>query len=254
MKVGELISAWREQHVDVEALRRLPRDQEVTRKTLADAGVDMDVYDSMPLWGIAGIGPSRAVVLWKSGVRMSNLGRHAAALPEVTRVWLRYQPLQRIPRARVLQAFNELVPEDERQFAEIVGSYRRERPTSGDVDILYSGPNLDRFLDRLAQMHRSKWIVLSRGEQKVAGIFRLTAQTAVEVDIWIATKDTYPFMLLYATGSKLHNIRMRFVAKHRGLMLNQYGLWRGTVRIPARNERAIFDALGMKWKEPRDRE
>jgi DNA polymerase/3'-5' exonuclease PolX len=38
--------------------------------------------------------------------------------------------------------------------------------------------------------------------------------------------DTFPSALLYFTGSDLFNVRMRMVAIEKGLMLNEFGLWR----------------------------
>jgi DNA polymerase (family 10) len=60
-------------------------------------------------------------------------------------------------------------------------------------------------------------------------------------------------MLLYFTGSKDNNVRMRAAAKARGLLLNQHGLWNGKRRIPLASERDAYHKLGLQYLEPRKR-
>lgn len=263
MLVRELIKIFKDEWLPVESLKVLEKKDEVSRELLESTG-DAELlaaWDSMPLWKVRGIGPKKAMELWHQGVRPTNLKRHLAKLPDATRVALRYPVMERIPRRLVEQAFMAFVPPGEKTKCTIVGSYRRAKPTSGDVDILYTGVSFDRFLEKLQAHLDGRWQLMSRGPAKVAGIFLFTPNAAMEVDIWIATPENHAYMLLYSTGSKQHNIKMRFIAKHRGYKLNQYGCYARTGEdrwsdksLAARNEREIFDHLKVAWKRPEDRD
>jgi len=60
--------------------------------------------------------------------------------------------------------------------------------------------------------------------------------------------------LLYFTGSKNFNIRMRNAAIAKGWKLNEYGLWDGDKLIAGKTEEEIFEALGWEFVEPTARE
>lgn len=61
-------------------------------------------------------------------------------------------------------------------------------------------------------------------------------------------------MTLFLTGDMKFNITMRTRAKQLRLKLNQYGLWRGEDLIAAKTEELIFNALGLQYIEPGERE
>lgn len=256
MLVKDLIKIFRDEWIPgTDLLKTLDRSAEVTRhmiESLGDAKL-LEYYDSMPLWPIRGIGPAKARELWAAGVRPGNLARHKRLLPESTLLALEYNPMSKIPHDLVTEIAAKFIPPDEKKRCEIVGSYRRLKPTSGDVDILYWGPDLQKFLDKLAAQHGSRWILFAQGPSKIAGIFKYSPTRAVEVDLWIADSETYPAMLLYSTGSKEFNVRMRYIAKYRGYKLNQYGLWdlKTGKKVPGlKTERDIFRALEMKYRAP----
>ena len=60
-------------------------------------------------------------------------------------------------------------------------------------------------------------------------------------------------MILYSTGSQMHNIHMRSVAKKQGYKLNQIGLYKGDKLIPTTSEEEIFKLLGMPYVVPEKR-
>ena len=60
--------------------------------------------------------------------------------------------------------------------------------------------------------------------------------------------------LTYFTGSKSHNVHLRRIAQARGLLLNEYGLFRNDVVIASRTEEEIYRALGLAWVPPELRE
>ena len=48
-------------------------------------------------------------------------------------------------------------------------------------------------------------------------------------------------------GSKAHNVVLRQLAQQRGLKLNEYGLFRGEVRIAGETEESVYAAVGSAW-------
>ena len=101
------------------------------------------------------------------------------------------------------------------------------------------------------------------GEKKISTYikFQIGQQTGYssslrwwKIDMFITDKYSYNFMLLFATGSGKYNMIMREVAKRKGMLLNQYGLYRDNEKISGiKSEKDIFKVLGMTYREPKDR-
>jgi len=78
----------------------------------------------------------------------------------------------------------------------------------------------------------------------------------VQVDVNLTTEDSWGASILMWTGTKELNVKMRAVAKEKGLKLSQYGLFdkKTNEKIAGRTEEEIFEALGLKFLEPHERE
>lgn len=208
---------------------------------------------SLPLLSVNGIGTVKAVELWKQGVRPGNLERHRRLLPAITLLEMKYHPVRPIPRETVERVWSAFIPRDQQARTTIAGSYRRLKPTSNDVDIVYTGTAFEALLDRLTREHGDRFIIMSRGPSTVLGLFILDNK-CYEVDLWVAKPEARAAMILYATGSAQHNIFMRLIAKRQGLKLSQYGLFDATGKlVPTRTERDIYRAVGIKYRAPEDR-
>ncbi len=96
----------------------------------------------------------------------------------------------------------------------------------------------------------------SSGPDKISTIIRMD-RTHMRIDFFLATREEYPFAVLYGTGSKSFNIEMRTIAKRKGMLLNQRGLFvkcaEGKCPVKCNNEKEIFDKLGMLFVSPEDR-
>lgn len=131
------------------------------------------------------------------------------------------------------------------------GSLRRMRETIGDVDLLVAAheaaPIMDRFVD-LPQAER----VLAHGDTKSA----IVAAGGLQVDLRVVEPDAWGAAMIYFTGSKAHNIKIRERAVKAGLKLNEYGLFRleDDRRVAARTEDEVYAALGMSSVPPAMRE
>ena len=116
---------------------------------------------------------------------------------------------------------------------EIVGSYRRGSPFSGDIDVIFTSPSsteFDHFLDSLISANIIVE-VLSRGKSKCLVIACLPSHKGRRqgfvyrrVDFLYATRTEFPFSILYFTGSKGFNVVMRNHAISLGYSMNEHGL------------------------------
>ncbi|MEO0226338.1 MAG: helix-hairpin-helix domain-containing protein, partial [candidate division WOR-3 bacterium] len=136
---------------------------------------------------------------------------------------------------------------------EPAGSLRRWKETVGDIDILVSskkGPAVVEYFVNYPQTIR----VLAQGDTKGS----IVVKGGRQVDIRIVPPDSYGSALQYFTGSKAHNIKLRDIAKARGLKLNEYGLFRilkkGEKKIAGQDEAEVYRALGLAFIPPELRE
>jgi DNA polymerase (family 10) len=113
---------------------------------------------------------------------------------------------------------------DDVEQAEYAGSVRRFRETIGDLDILVATTDptavTEAFLalDEVAE-------TIGSGTTKTS----ILTNDGVQVDLRVVPPESFGAALLYFTGSKAHNIRLRQRALKRGLTLNEYAL----ARLPA---------------------
>ena len=121
------------------------------------------------------------------------------------------------------------------------------------VPIQLSDDVIDYFLKKLKEIG----IVtddLGRGESKFSGICEDFLGVHRRIDFeFVRDNKSYPYELLYFTGGQQLNMEMRHLAKEKGMMLNQKGLYKNGVLIPAKNEREIFRKLGMEYLPPEER-
>ncbi|OGD18026.1 MAG: DNA polymerase III [Candidatus Aminicenantes bacterium RBG_16_63_14] len=132
------------------------------------------------------------------------------------------------------------------------GSLRRMKETVGDIDVLACGKNgaeIIRYFARNPNAVR----VLAEGETKGSVAVR-AGETERQVDLRVVDASEYGAALLYFTGSKAHNIKLRGLAKERGLKISEYGVFRGTKRLASREEEDCYRVLGMPWIPPEMRE
>jgi DNA polymerase (family 10) len=92
--------------------------------------------------------------------------------------------------------------------------------------------------------------VLERGRTRAA----IRLRSGLRVDLRVLAVRSFGAALHYFTGSKAHNIAVRRMAQARGLKLNEYGVFRSKRWIAGREEREIFDAVGLPWIPPELRE
>ena len=174
----------------------------------------------------------------------------------------------------------------------IGGSFRRGAESSGDIDFIVTKPNssastvatimLDRVIPALWKTDYLK-AGLATGSNhdgtsgsKWHGACALLNTDAKakddaapapwrRIDFLFVPWDEIGAALLYFTGNDIFNRSIRLLAGKKSMRLNQRGLFKDVMRGPqrarltqgtlveGRDERKIFEALGVPWREPWER-
>ncbi len=132
------------------------------------------------------------------------------------------------------------------------GSLRRLKETVGDIDILATGKDGLQIIKHFVQ-HPRTIKVLAEGETK-GSILIETEIGERQVDLRIVAEDAYGAALQYFTGSKAHNIKLRGLAKDKGLKISEYGVFRGEKKIAGRTEEEVYKVFGLPVIPPEMRE
>tara|TARA_B100000795_G_scaffold132725_1_gene99055 strand:- start:2604 stop:5663 length:3060 start_codon:yes stop_codon:yes gene_type:complete len=216
---------------------------------------------------VYGIGPKVASKLVDLNIKtIEELRERSDVLNNVQKKGLKYYEalLERIPRSEINKyniKLNKLFPNGDSKM-QIVGSWRRQAKTSGDIDIIMSGDASDytNFIDILIKK-KVLIEVLSRGKIKTLGISQLTPSSIPRrIDFMFTGKAEFPFAVLYFTGSKIFNTLMRARAQDLGYTMNEHGLYHmvknkkgDKITQEFADEASIFAFLGIEWREPKER-
>lgn len=132
------------------------------------------------------------------------------------------------------------------------GSLRRMKETVGDIDILATGKKGAKIIDYFTKFPGVSR-VLAAGETK-GSVMISTLQGDRQVDLRIVGESEYGAALQYFTGSKAHNIKLRSMARERGLKISEYGVFQGTKKIAGYDEKEVYKTLGLPLIPPELRE
>lgn len=166
-----------------------------------------------------------------------------------------------IPIAEMICARLRETPGAER--VEYAGSARRGRETVGDLDILASGAN-EAALHEAFRALPGVEKVLASGASKTSVRLKVDDHL-LQADLRVVPAEQFGAALMYFTGSKEFNVRLRERALKRGMTLNEYGLYpedeektppqsRGIAPVASRTEEEVFAALGVAFVPPELRE
>ena len=140
------------------------------------------------------------------------------------------------------------------------GSWRRGRETVGDIDLVVDSGDSAVVMERL-HTWRETSAVLLHGDTKTS----VRGPRGVQIDLRVVEHGSFGAALQYFTGSKEHNVRLRSLAKDRGLTLNEYGVYPLDSRdagldtphrqpVAGATEEDVYAALGLAWVPPELRE
>ncbi len=151
------------------------------------------------------------------------------------------------------------------QRLEVAGSYRRRCETVGDIDLLAIASKAKPVMDRFTAYPQIDRVEMS-GETRG----RIALRSGLEVDLRILASKSYGAAMMYFSGSKEHNIRLRKRAIERGLRLSEYGVfevdegvedhesherdpWAGNW-VAGREEKDVYRSVDLPWIPPELRE
>lgn len=178
-----------------------------------------------------------------------------------------------------------LGPEDQRLFGNegegkllIGGSYSRNKPDSGDVDVIlivpkktythlgthqgYIRPDIHKgYIKKIVEAFRTMEGVEigAAGEKQMMMVLSLgPSHPYRRVDIFFRTPLEAPATVLQYTSSGPYNVRIRGEANEKGYMLNSSGLFELSIdpnkkskkagkRVKVRDVKEIFKVLGLKY-------
>lgn len=221
-------------------------------RKITDADKLLAALDDGSLMGIKGIGEKKLAGIRQGlEVRAKSSGRIGIgeALPIATELLTRVRQI-----AGVIDA-------------EIAGSLRRNRETIGDLDLLCSVKDLSTGAKVTAEFVKlpAASRVLGQGAIKAS----IVTDRGLQVDLRVLPEEHFGAALLYFTGSKDHNVKIRSLAQKKGMTLNEWGLYKldeyekadkKTGEAPrikplaSRTEESIYRKLGMAYVEPEMRE
>ena len=252
-----------------------------------DLGVLEELAGEIPaslidLTRLPGLGPKKARKLWQElGVEtMEDLERAARAgeVASLSGFGVKTQAallagidqFQGEVRFRLSEADELVLPLLEHvgktkglQRLTVAGSYRRRVETVGDIDLLAVAADPGAVSERLIG-YPSVIEVLGAGETKTS----VRLRSGLQVDLRVVPSESYGAALVYFTGSKEHNIKLRQRALDRRLRVSEYGVFamlegeeaevRGRASegemVAGATEEDVYGALGLPWFSPELRE
>lgn len=253
------------------------------------------------LWQQAGVTDLPAlnrIIADGSILNLPRMGQKAVDKLKAS-IQMREQAASRLELGRALPLAESIV-NAVRAFPGVVqaafaGSLRRGKETVGDLDILAAvdAPDAPAVADAFCTLPAVRH-VLTKGPAKASVRIAVTtpddgdaqasdqpdaqpgnsapradpaaSESTFQCDLRLIEPARWGAALMYFTGSKEHNVRMRQRALDRGLTLNEYGLFpedkadptppqsRGVAPVAARTEADVFAALALPEIPPELRE
>lgn len=132
----------------------------------------------------------------------------------------------------------------------IAGSYRRGKELCGDIELVIP-------CDSMTDLARVNTHIMKQFGSTASLTPRMHGLYGeVQYDLFPVRRHQMGAMLLHATGSGAFNVLMRRKAHKRGLLLNQYGLFKRSTNEPvviSSEEGDFFKYLWMDFVDPKDR-
>ncbi|KAI0164954.1 hypothetical protein GGR57DRAFT_451186 [Xylariaceae sp. FL1272] len=231
---------------------------------------------------IYGVGINTARDWVGRGYRTLDDIRSKAKLSENQQIGLDHYEdlLTRIPRKEI-EALGSYVMKAAKEIDHTVqliigGSYRRGSDSSNDIDLIVtkegttSAKDLGPFLDKLvATLLREGFLTATLASHKRLegnkwhGCCILPANARIDsqsmsrpiwrrIDFLLVPETEMGAALIYFTGNDLFNRSIRLLASKKGMRLNHRAL-SGPGIYEGKDERKIFEILGVQWREPHER-
>src|SRR3990167_454127 len=138
------------------------------------------------------------------------------------------------------------------------GSFRRHKEALHDLDLLVSSTKPEAVSNFFVH-HPLVEAILMQGPTKSSVLLK----GGLQCDLRVVKSEEFPFALVYFTGSKEHNIRLRNRALEQGWSLNEYRFTqveekkgRPSKDLPSKihDEQELYQSLGLDFIPPELRE
>lgn len=184
---------------------------------------------------IPGMGPKTEEDILKAIDEHSHFATKRSLISEATQEALRFiEYLKKSPEIEKIQ---------------YAGSLRRKQETIGDIDILTTVKNPKKDHEKIIKRFISYpdvLEILSEGDTKSGVIL----ESGIHVDLRVVDDKCFGAALHYFTGSKEHNIKIRDLAKKKGLKVSEYGVFKNKKMIAGKTEDEVFKAVGLPYIIP----
>ena len=165
------------------------------------------------------------------------------------------QGQERMPLGTALAIANDIIKQLQKggSVNEITaaGSLRRRRDTVRDIDLLVISTHPKTVMDRFVALPHVAQV-------QAHGMTKSSIRTTggIQVDLRVVEPKSYGAALIYFTGSKAHNVKIRGLANRLGLTVNEYGVFKERTgrRVAGKTEAEVYKALGLPWIPPELRE
>ena len=264
--------------LDTDRLEEL-KDFKITHKKL-------DIKNKIinELSQVINLGPIKAKELYDMGVKSIDDLKNKIDLGEIKvndkiKLGLKYHGIIKtnIPRSEINDIFELLkkiinimnIPyiDTYQYIIEICGSYRREKLFSNDIDVLITKKgqlnnenHLKLFINKLKENikeNNNKPLLIDDMTDKIIktkymGFLKYMNFPVRRIDIRFIPYESYYYALLYFTGSKELNKKMRQIAKNKGYTLSEYNLLdKYGNKYKVKSEKDIFKKLDLEYIPPK---
>ena len=229
-----------------------------------------------------GAGPITAESWYQQGFRTLEDLKEKAKLTNHQKVGLKhFQELDERMERSEAQEIEKVVKEHAEKIAQGLeitgcGSYRRGKPTCGDLDVLITHKddrviNSGLFAKLLESMRRSGFLTddltVQENGKKYLGVCKLPGAGTKHrrLDIIVVPFMERATALMYFTGSAHFNRSMRLLAIKMGMSLSEHSLKKDVLRhnkekvnegciLPTPTEESVFEHLGLEYRPPNERD
>jgi DNA polymerase (family 10) len=229
-------------------------------------------YDLLDLMDMTGIGPATLRTLHgrlgvasrealADAIREGKLrgfkGFGVSRVNQLMRALKMYRVAERLPLEEARKLADGLLKRLQSLpgvlHVELAGSLRRRKATIGDMDLVMVVPAADRkkVVKAVCELPGIKKVLMA-GNTRVSLILRTKL---IQADIRLVELDEYGAAMLYFTGPREYNVKLRTLARDHGWKLNEYGLFEIATgkKIAGSSEESLFHALGQPCLPPEKR-
>ncbi len=132
---------------------------------------------------------------------------------------------------------------------EIAGSIRRMNETVKDIDLLITSKKPNKVIEVFTNLPEVTKVV-NAGNTKAS----VRLKQGINCDVRIVPSKSFGAALVYFTGSKDHNIKLRQIAIKQGKKLSEYGLFKNNKYIVGKTEKEVYTHLSLPYFPPEIRE